>query len=59
MYYNIKKMIYIERDVNFMAKYYNIGEFAKLINKSPDTLRRWDKEGKLKPSYITSGKHRM
>ncbi|HPZ10690.1 MAG TPA: IS607 family transposase [Candidatus Eremiobacteraeota bacterium] len=42
-----------------MGKYYNIGEFAKLINKSPDTLRRWDKEGKLKPSYITSGKHRM
>ncbi len=42
-----------------MSKYYNIGEFAKLINKSADTLRRWDKEGKLKPSYVTSGKHRM
>ena len=28
-----------------MGKYYNIGEFAKLINKSPDTLQRLDKEG--------------
>jgi len=42
-----------------MSKYYNIGEFAKLIKKTADTLRRWDREGKLKPSYITSGKHRM
>lgn len=42
-----------------MKKYYTIGEFSKIINKSIQTLRRWDKEGKLKPVYITSGKHRM
>jgi putative resolvase len=42
-----------------MKKYYTIGEFSRLINKSIQTLRRWDKEGKLKPGYITSGKHRM
>ncbi|SET10850.1 hypothetical protein SAMN03080614_104914 [Anaerobranca gottschalkii DSM 13577] len=27
-------------------KYYNIGKFAKLIGKNPQTLREWDKKGK-------------
>ncbi|WP_416387362.1 MerR family DNA-binding transcriptional regulator [Caminicella sporogenes] len=31
-------------------KYYTIGEFAKLIGKAQQTLRNWDKSGKLKPS---------
>lgn len=31
---------------------YSIGQFAKLINRSEQTLRNWDKTGKLKPSYV-------
>lgn len=27
--------------------YYSIGEAAAFLNKNPETLRRWDKEGKL------------
>lgn len=40
-------------------KYYSIGEFAKLIGKTEQTLRNWDKQGKLKPAYITNGGHRI
>jgi predicted site-specific integrase-resolvase len=40
-------------------KYYSIGEFAKLIGKTQQTLRNWDNSGKLKPAYITDGGHRM
>ncbi|OSS42776.1 Mobile element protein [Desulfurella amilsii] len=38
---------------------YNITEFAKLIGVTVQTLRKWDKQGKLKPAYLTKGKHRM
>jgi predicted site-specific integrase-resolvase len=38
---------------------YPIGEFAKKIGKTVQTLRNWDKKGVLKPAYITQGKHRM
>jgi predicted site-specific integrase-resolvase len=31
---------------------YSIGQFAKLINRSEQTLRNWDKSGKLKPTYV-------
>jgi predicted site-specific integrase-resolvase len=33
-------------------KYYSIGEFAKLIGKSQQTLRNWDKKDVLKPAYV-------
>ncbi|AUI36566.1 MULTISPECIES: IS607 family transposase [Geobacillus] len=33
-------------------KYYSIGEFAKLIGKSQQTLRNWDKNNVLKPAYV-------
>jgi len=33
-------------------KYYTIGEFAKLIGKSPQTLREWDKRNILKPHHV-------
>lgn len=33
-------------------KYYSIGEFAKLIGKTEQTLRNWDKNNRLKPAYI-------
>ena len=33
-------------------KYYSIGEFAKLIGKTEQTLRNWDKNNILKPAYV-------
>lgn len=38
---------------------YSIGKFAKLIGRSIETLRSWDKQGKLIPSYRSAGGHRM
>jgi len=35
----------------FSVKYYSIGEFAELIGVTQQTLRNWDKVGKLKPSH--------
>lgn len=32
-------------------KYYSIGDFAELIGVTQQTLRNWDKVGKLKPSH--------
>ncbi|MBU0647492.1 MerR family transcriptional regulator, partial [Patescibacteria group bacterium] len=29
-----------------------IHKFSKLIGKTPQTLRNWDKSGLLKPSYV-------
>lgn len=36
-------------------KYYSIGEFAKKIGKTVQTLRNWDNKGALKPHHITEG----
>lgn len=33
-------------------KYYSIGEFSKLIGKSSQTLRVWDKKGIFKPHHV-------
>jgi len=38
---------------------YSIGKFAKLIGRSIETLRSWDKQGKLIPAYRSDGGHRM
>ena len=38
---------------------YTIGEFAKKIGKTVQTLRDWDKKGVLRLAYKTQGKHRM
>ena len=35
-------------------KYYSIGKFSKLIGKTPQTLRDWQKKGDFIPSYVTS-----
>ena len=37
---------------------YSIGEFAKKIGVTIQTLREWDKSGKLKPEYRSKGNHR-
>ena len=39
-------------------KYYTIGEFAKLVGLKPQTLRVWDKQGKLKPHHVLPNRHR-
>jgi predicted site-specific integrase-resolvase len=39
-------------------KFYSIGEFAKLIGKTEQTLRNWDKKGILKPHHVTRAGHR-
>ena len=33
-------------------KKYSIGQFAKIINRSQQTLRNCDNTGKLKPAYV-------
>ena len=37
---------------------YKMGEFSKRTGLSIQTLRLWDSNGKLKPAYVTEGKHR-
>lgn len=39
-------------------KYYSIGEFAKLIGKTEQTLRNWDKNNTLKPNHVTESGYR-
>ncbi|MCL1912567.1 MAG: IS607 family transposase [Eubacteriaceae bacterium] len=39
-------------------EYYTIGQFSKLVGKSIQTLRLWDKEDKLKPHHTSQGGHR-
>ena len=36
----------------------SIGKFAKSLGVSIQTLRNWDKEGKLKPTYVTENGYR-
>ena len=39
-------------------KVYSIGEFSKLIGKTTQTLRNWDKENVLKPHHIANSGYR-
>jgi predicted site-specific integrase-resolvase len=41
-----------------MEKNYSISEFSELAGVSKSTLRRYDKENKLKPAYTSKGGHR-
>lgn len=41
-----------------MEKHYSIAQFAELSGVSKSTLRRYDKENKLKPAYTSRGGHR-
>jgi DNA-binding transcriptional MerR regulator len=34
---------------------YSASEFAKLLGRSPSTLKRWERQGKLKAGRYTSG----
>lgn len=39
-------------------KYYSIGQFAKLIGKTEQTLRNWDKKDVLKPHHVIASGYR-
>lgn len=39
-------------------KYYSINEFSKILNVSAQTLRNWDKNGKLNPHHTSSNGYR-
>ena len=39
-------------------KYYSINEFSKILNVSAQTLRNWDKNGKLAPHHTSSNGYR-
>ncbi len=39
-------------------KIYGISGFAKMIGVTPQTLRVWDKLGKLKPYYVSCSRYR-
>ncbi|MBC8061194.1 MAG: MerR family transcriptional regulator, partial [Clostridiaceae bacterium] len=39
-------------------KYYAVGEFSKVIGKTGQTIRNWDRNGVLKPHHIAKSGHR-
>lgn len=39
-------------------KTYSIGQFAKEMGVTVQTLRNWDKSGKLKPNHVSPSGHR-
>ena len=42
----------------FMSKYYSINKFSKILGVSDQTLRNWDKKGKLHPHHTSSNGYR-
>ena len=42
----------------FMSKYYSINKFSKILGVSAQTLRNWDKKGKLHPQHTSSNGYR-
>ena len=41
-----------------MSKYYSINKFSKILGVSAQTLRNWDKKGKLHPYHTSSNGYR-
>ena len=42
-----------------MKEIYTISEFAEIVGVTVQTLRNWDKTGKLKPARLTEGGNRL
>lgn len=42
----------------FMSKYYSINKFLKILGVSAQTLRNWDKKGKLHPHHTSGNGYR-
>ena len=41
-----------------MSKYYSINKFSKILGVLAQTLRNWDKKGKLHPHHTSSNGYR-
>lgn len=41
-----------------MTKFFSIGQAADILGVSPQTLRRWERDGKIAPPVRTKGKQR-
>lgn len=41
-----------------MEKYYSIHAFSKILGVTPQTLRNWDRLGKLKPHHTAENGYR-
>lgn len=41
-----------------MTEYYSIHKFSKMIGVTPQTLRNWDKSGRLKPNHTAGNGYR-
>ena len=48
---------YYKEDL-LMSKYYSINEFSKILGVSAETLRNWNKNGKLHPHHTSSNGYR-
>ena len=42
----------------YIMKYYSTKKVTEILGVTAQTLRNWDKEGKLKPSYVKSNGYR-
>ena len=47
-----------DKEILIMIKYYSINEFSKILGVSAQTLRNWDKNGKLHPHHTSSNGYR-
>jgi excisionase family DNA binding protein len=47
----------LQQDTAFGSAYLRTGEAAKILGKSPKTVSRWARQGKL-PHLVTLGGHR-
>ncbi len=45
-------------EISLMGKYYSINEFSKILGVSAQTLRNWDKNGKLHPHHTSNNGYR-
>lgn len=57
-YKNVKNTVNKEGVVTIVKNFYTIGEFARLLNISEQTLRNWDESGKLVAHRTLGGGHR-
>ena len=39
-------------------RYFTINKFSKIVGVTPQTLRNWDRDGKLKPHHTTESGYR-
>ena len=46
------------KEDSLMSKYYSINEFSKILGVLAQTLRNWNKNGKLHPHHTSSNGYR-